>query len=45
MSNDKNKAVPEAAAPSPNFLRAIVENDLAAGTQVVEHRWAPGQLG
>ena len=33
MSNDKNKAAPApATAPSPNFLRAIVEHDLAAGT-------------
>jgi len=29
MSNDKNAA---AATPSPNFVRAIVESDLAAGT-------------
>ena len=32
MSNDKNKAVPAPApAPTSNFLRAIVEHDLAAG--------------
>lgn len=30
MSNDKNNAAPN--APSSNFLRAIVESDLAAGT-------------
>jgi glutaminyl-tRNA synthetase len=33
MSNDKNKPATAAApAPSSNFLRAIVESDLAAGT-------------
>ena len=33
MSNDKNTAAPAAPnAPSPNFLRAIVESDVAAGT-------------
>ncbi|MES2757262.1 MAG: glutamine--tRNA ligase/YqeY domain fusion protein [Pseudomonadota bacterium] len=31
MSNDKNNAAP-ANAPSSNFLRAIVESDIAAGT-------------
>src|SRR3954469_15258648 len=31
MSNDKTNP-PAANAPSPNFLRAIVEHDLAAGT-------------
>ncbi|RSZ56047.1 glutamine--tRNA ligase/YqeY domain fusion protein [Massilia atriviolacea] len=36
MSNEKNTAAPAANAPSPNFLRAIVENDLAAGTHVRE---------
>ncbi|MDM5179821.1 glutamine--tRNA ligase/YqeY domain fusion protein [Massilia sp. DJPM01] len=36
MSNEKNPAAPAANAPSPNFLRAIVENDLAAGTHVRE---------
>ncbi|HEU4851402.1 MAG TPA: glutamine--tRNA ligase/YqeY domain fusion protein [Telluria sp.] len=30
MSNDKNNPAP--VAPAPNFLRTIVENDLAAGT-------------
>jgi glutaminyl-tRNA synthetase len=32
MSNDKNTPAPAANAPSSNFLRAIVESDLAAGT-------------
>jgi glutaminyl-tRNA synthetase len=32
MSNDKHSAAP--AAPSSNFLRAIIETDLAAGTHV-----------
>ncbi|NHZ91219.1 glutamine--tRNA ligase/YqeY domain fusion protein [Massilia sp. CCM 8733] len=36
MSNEKNPAAPAAHAPSPNFLRAIVENDLAAGAHVRE---------
>ncbi|NHZ99783.1 glutamine--tRNA ligase/YqeY domain fusion protein [Massilia sp. CCM 8734] len=36
MSNEKNTAAPAANAPSPNFLRAIVENDLAAGAHVRE---------
>ena len=31
MSNDKNNMSPAASAPSSNFLRAIVESDLAAG--------------
>ncbi len=35
MSNDKNKAVTAPApAPTSNFLRAIVDNDIAAGTHV-----------
>ena len=37
MSHDKNNAAPAAAnAPSSNFLRAIVENDVAAGTHARE---------
>jgi glutaminyl-tRNA synthetase len=33
MSNDnKNKAAAETAAPVSNFLRAIIDNDNAAGT-------------
>ena len=33
MNHDKNKAAPATPnAPSSNFLRAIVEKDLAAGT-------------
>ncbi|NHZ64214.1 glutamine--tRNA ligase/YqeY domain fusion protein [Massilia genomosp. 1] len=36
MSNEKNTAAPAANAPSPNFLRAIVEHDLAAGAHVRE---------
>jgi glutaminyl-tRNA synthetase len=33
MSNDKNKAAPAPAnTPPPNFLRNIIESDLAAGT-------------
>ncbi|WP_317203974.1 glutamine--tRNA ligase/YqeY domain fusion protein [Janthinobacterium sp.] len=32
MSNDKNNSAPAAPALSSNFLRAIVEADLAAGT-------------
>ncbi|UOD27636.1 glutamine--tRNA ligase/YqeY domain fusion protein [Massilia violaceinigra] len=36
MSNEKNTAAPAANAPSPNFLRGIVEKDLAAGKHVRE---------
>jgi len=38
MSNDKKKPAPAAAAPAlpSNFLRAIVEHDLAAGTYARE---------
>jgi glutaminyl-tRNA synthetase len=32
MSNEKNSAAAAAPAPSSNFVRAIVESDLAAGT-------------
>ena len=34
MSNDKNKPDAAANAPTSNFLRAIVDNDIAAGTYV-----------
>ena len=34
MSNDKNNSVPAVPALAPNFLRTIVEADLAAGTHV-----------
>ncbi|MCC6070044.1 glutamine--tRNA ligase/YqeY domain fusion protein [Massilia sp. GCM10020059] len=34
MSNDKNKADAAPAAPTSNFLRAIIDNDIAAGTHV-----------
>ena len=34
MSNEKNKPDAAANAPTSNFLRAIIDNDLAAGTHV-----------
>ena len=37
MSNDKNKpAATNAPTPPSNFLRAIIDNDLAAGTHARE---------